>query len=226
MTIHHVSDLHFHKAASKNRAVVGKLRALAKSRGDTDLLVVTGDVTDDGQEEQYVQAYRALSPFAGSILLCPGNHDYGPVGNFYEAAAERRWKEFCLSLGSTRTATCDGVLCIALDSCLRTVSPLDFAQGRLAQSELDFARVQISLARSHLQPVAVFFHHDPVNDIYVERLQNAQDVLSALYGMVDLVGFGHTHKEWTWTQPRGLGTVVHRCINLGARGAKPWEWNP
>jgi 3',5'-cyclic AMP phosphodiesterase CpdA len=45
-------------------------------------LIVTGDISDDGHEQQFSNAFEALKASKGRIFLCPGNHDIGAAGNF------------------------------------------------------------------------------------------------------------------------------------------------
>lgn len=47
-----------------------------KERYPTHYVILTGDIVDDGHEEQYKRAAEALAPFTGRIFISPGNHDY------------------------------------------------------------------------------------------------------------------------------------------------------
>jgi hypothetical protein len=49
--------------------------------------LVTGDLVDDAQEDQYVACAAALTPFAGRLLACPGNHDVARLGDVYDAGS-------------------------------------------------------------------------------------------------------------------------------------------
>jgi 3',5'-cyclic AMP phosphodiesterase CpdA len=86
----HISDLHLHGDPQRDQLVAEALASIAE-RYATHHLVVTGDIVDDGEATQLRSAYQLLSPFAGRLSLCPGNHDVGVLGNFYSADAARRF---------------------------------------------------------------------------------------------------------------------------------------
>lgn len=77
----HVSDLHFGQSDSRNEAARSLLEGINQVHPvagyDNRFLLVTGDITDSGDEGQYRLAREALSAFAGRVLLTPGNHDCG-----------------------------------------------------------------------------------------------------------------------------------------------------
>ena len=79
----HISDLHFHRSKKDNKGAV-KLLKLIEQRYPAHYLIVTGDITDDGDAEQYDRAAEALSAFAGRMFICPGNHDFGAAGFIYD----------------------------------------------------------------------------------------------------------------------------------------------
>ena len=74
MLIAHVSDVHVGAARYRE----GLLRtAIAEiNTADPDLVVVAGDITDDGYPDQYPIAKDELSAIAcGQVVFVPGNHD-------------------------------------------------------------------------------------------------------------------------------------------------------
>lgn len=52
-------------------------RILTAARAQTPgcPIVVTGDITDTGEDVEWAQAVEALTPFAPQVMLVPGNHD-------------------------------------------------------------------------------------------------------------------------------------------------------
>ena len=52
-----------------------------------DVVLATGDLTDDGTETQYNTLLAVLAPLADRLLPLPGNHDEGPA--FRTAFADR-----------------------------------------------------------------------------------------------------------------------------------------
>ena len=61
------------------------------SNDQKPLILLTGDIVDDGKTNQYKNAVKILTPLVEAgfpILPTPGNHDYGRWGmNYNEAAA-------------------------------------------------------------------------------------------------------------------------------------------
>ncbi|WP_103350983.1 metallophosphoesterase [Amycolatopsis sp. CA-128772] len=74
MIIAHLSDLHLDggsRADDRVAAAMGYLNGLAKP---VDAVVVTGDIADHGEPEEYARA-AALLKYPAPVLVCPGNHD-------------------------------------------------------------------------------------------------------------------------------------------------------
>ena len=73
-TLTHLSDLHFFRKSFKK-----PLKALVKSlvELDPDLVLITGDLCDNGREEEYAQYQETFRPLieAGKVSVLCGNHD-------------------------------------------------------------------------------------------------------------------------------------------------------
>ena len=224
--IYHISDLHLSKDRGKNVEVAARLQLLRTVMTKDDLLVVTGDLTDDGDPEQYREAKRLLKPFAGQLFLVAGNHDMGKWGNFYDSDCIKRWQALCKSLGAPapvgigrtfqRLWGVPGeapVLLLGLDACCRTMLPLDFAQGEVGGYSLRWLRETVGHIRldDPKAKVVVALHHDPLGEKWVERLQDRDEFLRETYGVVDAVLYGHDHGAAMQVCPRGIATVLHRA---------------
>jgi len=55
MNLIHISDLHIHRHSADNEAVAVRL-AWIKERYPDDMLIATGDITDDGHPDQFKNA--------------------------------------------------------------------------------------------------------------------------------------------------------------------------
>jgi UDP-2,3-diacylglucosamine pyrophosphatase LpxH len=86
----HISDLHFQALESDNEAATSRLHFINKNYPDHNL-IVTGDIADNGNEEEFAWAYKALVPFKGRIYIVPGNHDFGLLGNSYSRKRAERF---------------------------------------------------------------------------------------------------------------------------------------
>ncbi len=204
MKLLHLSDLH------------NKFDVL-KSIGPECILVITGDITDNGSLEEYEQAFIALEPFIGHIFICPGNHDFGKVGNFYsKERAECFDKKLSIPLGQHGffsgdnipiVNTIDDVRFIALDTNLETYTPFDFACGEIGSRQL--SELDKILDKSKDKIKVLFFHHHPFvfSDPFME-LKDARELAQIVYGRVDIMLFGHKHKRGYWKDRWGIPHIL------------------
>jgi 3',5'-cyclic AMP phosphodiesterase CpdA len=99
MRILHISDLHIGNEGDVDRwkraeKIVRRIIRAWGDDGDRPLVLITGDIVDDGTEVEYIEARRILRPLhrAGfQVAPLPGNHDYGWNGAH---AQEKRFKLF------------------------------------------------------------------------------------------------------------------------------------
>jgi 3',5'-cyclic AMP phosphodiesterase CpdA len=224
-----VSDLHFRKGDEDNKAVKEKLAWLSTELRPGDTLLIPGDVTDDGLLEQYHKALAELRPFVDTvkvnIRVAPGNHDFGRLGNFYDPNAVRRFHSFCRALGPMADNPANPWRVFAVDTCLRTGQPFDFAQGRLGWMAAKRIVAFAVACRSMCVASIVLCHHTPFadNDALAEfgcRLQDRERFMRATSGVVDMVVCGHQHKRKLVRDTRtggraGKGTIYYQSPAYG-----------
>ncbi len=159
-----------------NNVNVRLMRAARELPDDVDLVVLTGDLTDDGFGYEAIRA--AFERFTGRILAVPGNHDryLFPLQSSlrprptHEAKAER-WKEFAAGLG-IELAPCGaymksyperGVAIIGLDSCARGQRRFYRHNGALGEPQLAWLReTGKSAAWTGAKHRLVLLHHHVV----------------------------------------------------------------
>ena len=117
-----------------------------------DMIVVTGDIADSGDEKAYLMVYEALSSFNVPVYAVPGNHD-------------RRDRMVRILKGWTipnpQTAPC---LCYAVQTeearllFLDTLNPGSHA-GHMREAEL--AWLDNELQSNKNVPTLIFMHHPP-----------------------------------------------------------------
>jgi 3',5'-cyclic AMP phosphodiesterase CpdA len=209
MNIHHASDLHVRRDMRHNRVVEAKLDLVRARMADGDVFVLTGDITDDGREEQYAHALELLAPFAGRIVITPGNHDQGAIGNFYDSECRKRFAKLRAALCAEQPyvfrengAAIGEIIC--LDSCRRTGSIVDFAQGQVGRWNLWKLKRKLDAMRAAGAVSVVALHHNPFYADWFCRLNDAKQFLSTVLGRANFVVCGHEHKlRHTW-YPSGL----------------------
>lgn len=200
MRIFHASDPHIRCDSKHNAVVADKLAWVSTEMGEGDVLVMTGDITDDGREEQYAHALELLAPFAGRIVIVPGNHDFGPLGNIYKVECVRRFAKLKAALRADKPYMfrIDGVAVgevICLDANLRTGTIVDFAQGKVGRWALWKLRRQLDAMRKARAISVVAIHHNPFYQDWFCRLQDAKDFFGVVLGRADIVLMGHEHRE-------------------------------
>ncbi|HCF18673.1 MAG TPA: metallophosphoesterase, partial [Rhodospirillum rubrum] len=210
MLIAQTSDLHIRPpgmlvggvvdTAAALEACVAHLQALAHR---PDLLLITGDLTQQGRPEEYAHLRRLLAPLDLPLLVCPGNHD--------DRAALRAgldglcpWPEppgAGIPDGATLDLTFDlGPLrLIGLDS-LRS----GHSGGALSASQEAWLDSALSEAAFLDKPVVLFLHHPPfpmgIDHLDAARLDQSETLgllLDRHPGRVVRLLCGHAHRHVT-----------------------------
>lgn len=186
-----VSDCHVpldpktpYRGQSADRNLSALLPAIR--RWQPDLLMVTGDVSEDGSAAAYGRVSAHLSTAGAPVLALPGNHDdaaamrpYFPLGAWdgLHAHVARNW------------------LLLLLDSTIPGAVP-----GRLRPDTLE--RLDGRLARCAADHVLLALHHQPVpvNAPWIDRypLENAEEFLDVVgrHPKVRCIVWGHVHQEF------------------------------
>lgn len=218
----HISDLHFHRSKKDNKEAVKLLKFISQKYPE-HYLIATGDITDDGDADQYGRAFDELSAFAGRIFICPGNHDFGAAGFMYEPHRARLFDEKLAGplgqkgtfAGSTQPVTNlvknsgGQVLLIALDSNLETEAPFDFACGEIGKNQLRALDAILGNPGNAGMSKFLLFHHHPFmrNDPFME-LKDANKLWPVVYQRLDVMLFGHKHVSKMWENKGGVRFVL------------------
>ena len=170
-----------------------------------DLVLFTGDLTENGRPDEYAAVAAALAPLAMPVYAVPGNHD-DPAAAL-EALA--RWMP--VADDAPGGACCfhaphAGLHLVALD----TVVPRQ-SHGALGAAQLDW--LGRTLQRCRDDPVLLFMHHPPVPTGLAAMdacsLRDGADALAKLvrgHGAVQGVLCGHLHRP---VQTSFAGVPLH-----------------
>ncbi|MBU9380873.1 phosphodiesterase [Burkholderia gladioli] len=198
MLLAQISDLHIKRrgalayrrvdtAASLARTVA-RLNALVPR---PDAVLVTGDLTDFGHDDEYQHLKRLLAPLEIPYYLLIGNHDErGALRRVFAERAELQGGEFvqyALDLGPLRV--------IALDSQITGQSA-----GTLCEARLDWLARELEAAAG--RPTVVALHHPPfasgIAHMDRQRLDpeaaRRLDALLRAHPNVERVLCGHVHR--------------------------------
>jgi 3',5'-cyclic AMP phosphodiesterase CpdA len=148
VVIAHVSDIHVDAGERSVERTGRVMRYLAALPAPVDVVVVTGDIADHGEEAEY-ERVRGLIELPSPVLLCPGNHDVREP--FRKALLD----EPPVGTPVNRAYRISGVLFAMCDS-----SVPGQHQGLLADETLAWLDAELSAAAG--LPAFVCFHHPPV----------------------------------------------------------------
>lgn len=185
MRMAHMSDTHI----GSNHFVSNLLnRAIVEmNEMKPDVVMVSGDLTNDGFRQQYAAASAYLSNLeCDKVLTIPGNHDSRNVGylHFEDIFGSRN-----------HVAYLPGITIVALDS-----SQPDLNEGRLGRQNYRWM-VDKFTRPEDFKIVALHHHLVPLPGTGRERniIEDAGDFLETLvhYG-VNLVLSGHKHVPHVW----------------------------
>lgn len=227
--IFHLSDLHIGRLVpvdpdneSPNlRNIVSWLVEQYGDDDDTRVVLITGDLSDDGERPQLEEARALLQPLYDSGFIVwpvPGNHDYGRDGIHAKARKFIAFKDTFFSesnppfydenVSYPHVKNFGGHLFIGLNS---MKAETGFFDGLLADGELgsDQIRDTIGILRKHLdrpatKKVIVHLHHHPfmfpdqslfeyIADYFTHRLKDGPEFMHNIAGKVDILLFGHEH---------------------------------
>jgi Icc protein len=189
MVIAQLSDLHV--GGARHDASLLRTAIAEVNEAEPDLVVIAGDITDEGYPDQYELAQERLGAIAcPRVVVVPGNHDARHVGYLgFERTFGARDTRLRLSAGGTQLAL------VAVDS-----SKPDIDEGEIGREH--YAWIDEGFAGSADLRVFVCHHHlMPIPGTGRERNQvlDAGDGLAVLRRSgVDLVLAGHRHVPYVW----------------------------
>uniref|UniRef100_UPI002584C1EB metallophosphoesterase family protein n=1 Tax=uncultured Methanobrevibacter sp. TaxID=253161 RepID=UPI002584C1EB len=88
----HISDLHISELGFEEDVFI---KAVAEINAiNPDMIILTGDLTNNGYYSEFIQATKYLEMFDAPLFAVPGNHDARNLGyeTFEELIGECSWK--------------------------------------------------------------------------------------------------------------------------------------
>jgi len=182
MRILHISDTHVGSDAHFNEPALTSVLEEIRT-GRFDVVVHTGDMTQDGEEAQYQKVSRLFAGLDTPVIFMPGNHDARAGG---------------LDLFEKYVGPPNGVTEIGDAVIIHVNSAFEDAnEGRVGMIRFNMIREALSrYSHKKIKVVAMHHHIIPVPMSGRERniLQNAGDILDLIVRSdVDLVLLGHRH---------------------------------
>ena len=203
-----ISDRHWH-SDNRNNGPQLLLQETLDTRFRDHIILEPGDITDDGHVAQYERVREAMESWKGRWFFCPGNHDFGVAGVFYDPGRALRFDEMLsepfgqggsfngLNLPVVNMVEDGGdrVMIIALDSNLETIEPWDFACGEIGKHQLNALSAILKEAPEDAVKIVMMHHHPWIHWHPFMRLWDAWSLLMRLRGKVHVLLFGHRHVE-------------------------------
>jgi 3',5'-cyclic AMP phosphodiesterase CpdA len=214
---------------------------------DPDLIVVTGDITDNGFGYELIEHY--LRPWIEQqrLMVIPGNHDTYDMlprrGRKDRAALkEQRYLEFAKVVGTEPNRTGAWVkriydlAIVGLSSCKPPRTPLS-ATGEVTDDQLVWlkelsrdpafaqARLRIGLVHHHVLQMPVNFGKRSPIEVGL-RLRNADEVMkSCVEAGLDMLFHGHRHYGYLIHLPGYPMVISSPSSTLGCRySGRRYAW--
>ena len=205
MLIVHISDLHLtannrlaYGVADTLAAVSTTCDLLARMRPTPDIILVTGDIADDGSWESYQTALDLFNTLPCPVFMVPGNHDH--KGRLAHVFADHTY------LHRPVQGTQDSYLCYALEDFPLLLIGLDTVHPGRHGGGLDKDRLswlKSVLSKNQEKPTVLFMHHPPfasgIGHMDQAPFACAQDFHNLLSRnpQVQRVLCGHLHRSIT-----------------------------
>ncbi len=169
-----------------------------------DLVVIGGDLTQEGYAPEFDQARRLLDPLLGdefATLVIPGNHDaknvgYLHFGDLFGPGDTPGKYDRVLNLSvDVAGGGATSMLVVGMDS-----TKPDLAEGEIGRERYEWLRQQLTVDADE-KLFALHHHLVPVPGTGRERntVWDAGDVLTHLSGSgVNVVLSGHKHVPFVW----------------------------
>lgn len=215
-----LSDLHLSSdnSVDENIALKKIVTGIIEKFKDTKpIIMLTGDIVDDGKEAQYSRAVELLKPLVNEgfkLLACPGNHDYGPKGNIYTESAQNMFQQFILRdlLGEESADNSNNimehlyphiyeandVIFYGLDSVVAAEDDfMHFAAGEVGESQRAKLLQKLESTGNNKIKIA-YMHHHPFYRMVGLQMKDAQEVMDIIEKHIDVLCFGHKHVPEIW----------------------------
>jgi 3',5'-cyclic-AMP phosphodiesterase len=210
MLIAQISDPHvcapgvLYKGVANSNALLSEaIKHLHQLDRRPDLVLITGDLTDEGRTVEYEHALELLAQLQIRYCVIPGNHDHRE--RFRSAFVAHRYLpktgrlHYCLEDMPVRI--------VALDS-----SVPNEHHGAIDESGLHW--LSETLQADRIKPTLVIMHHPPFQsgigylDEYSLRAPDALREIIQAAPNIEAVLVGHVHRHMTH---RWAGTLVIAC---------------
>jgi 3',5'-cyclic AMP phosphodiesterase CpdA len=195
----------------------------------TSVVVMTGDLTDSGDDSDYTHPQRGVIQFINrlkntgfQVYSIPGNHDYCKEGNQFlttdEIDRRKRFINYITPqyvnnpkyphIEDIRDLHGVKARLILLDSMQEELdgnTSNSLAQGTLGKRQLDILDQQVAGFQNDRRAgikVIVAIHHSPFEEGDELKLSDRSRLLEVIKGRIDCLLFGHVTRDGLYQMPR------------------------
>ena len=216
MKIIHLSDLHIGKSNNLEKAGILVDWILdQQDQHDSKFVIISGDLVDDGEEWQFLEARKLVERLrdAGfTVLVAPGNHDYGPDGYRESKKSQRDFQELISGVDTYPHLHLQaGVGVILLDSMAAEMKQREpwGAQGYLGKKQLQKLDLLLDELGENpaVEQIVLALHHHPFDYLFYHGLRDHADLKGVVSQPIDgkprvnALLFGHKHLEHRFNDP-------------------------
>jgi len=190
-----------------------------------DVVIVAGDLTAAGYEEEYIQAAGILAQIEPPKVVIPGNHDARNVGwVHFERFFGNRFSRHREAFNPERAERLrsPGFTVVGVDS-----SEPDINEGKVGRDRYRWIVSQFN-EPNDIKIFAIHHHLVSIPGTGRERniVHDAGDLLAHLSTLdIDLIVSGHKHVPFFWGINGMLIANSGTCATKRLRGLTPSSWN-
>lgn len=231
----HLSDIHVghDDCSEKFRTIIDNI-TLLKQPAENYTVLITGDIVDNANHSEFIEeaidAIRKLEQRGYSVLIVPGNHDYGTgtwgndkfVGIFKEKYYGNR------NITYPKLDILEETAFIGLDSTAEELHWNDriFSEGELGKGQLRRLGKMMDLPYIAPMKKVIYLHHHPFDFKFGMQLKDREGLKKIIENQVDAILFGHYHHSessagkifhgmWGINRCYNAGTSTHKNGNIG-----------
>lgn len=223
LRIAHISDIHAGEVTFQHEVMAGIIHKINTMQ--PDIVVVAGDLTAAGYEDEYIEAAGIVAQLEPPKIVIPGNHDARNVGwVHFEKFFGKRYSRYRCEFDSERAERMQatGFTVVGVDS-----SEPDVDEGRVGRDRYPWVVSQYD-DPDDIKILAIHHHLVSIPGTGRERniVTDAGDLLTQLNQLdIDLIVSGHKHVPFFWGVNGMLIANSGTASTKRLRGQTPSSWN-
>lgn len=233
----HLSDLHigYRNCENKVQAIIKNI--IKQEEAANTIIIITGDIVENAFHDKEINAahklINQLKEAGFTLLICPGNHDYGNgLINKKEIADKFNQTFIAKPTQFPLVNIIENVLFVGLDSNAEELHWYDrfFADGELGDIQLKKLEEIINDKKHKNNTKIVYLHHHPDSNLPFHKLKDNKKLKKIIENKIDILLFGHNHIGNSYNGRWGIkimldggsstgkrkifNPIIHRTINL------------